>query len=204
MLAHKIAFKETHALIIVNQDVGNIPPRVTFCYESVWSVKGLTLTARFMGPTRGPSGADRTQVGPCWPHEFCYLGTFMNYFVVISNMVNYKNIASRYVYTQIFTYQPKHSFFIIYKTYFLSYMYISICIYISENVHSGINDINTKRVILSLNKVLNGCTYLTYCSVALIFELSEHYFFFRVWYDTFGVCNLSSTFFQWQNILVKE
>ena len=27
----------------------------------------------FMEPTWGPSGADRTQVGPCWPHEFCYL-----------------------------------------------------------------------------------------------------------------------------------
>ena len=27
-----------------------------------------------MGPTWGPSGADRTQVGPCWPHELCYLG----------------------------------------------------------------------------------------------------------------------------------
>ena len=33
-----------------------------------------TLIARFMGPTWGPSGADRTQVGPCWPHELCYLG----------------------------------------------------------------------------------------------------------------------------------
>ena len=30
--------------------------------------------ARFMGPTWGPSEADRTQVGPCWPHEPCYLG----------------------------------------------------------------------------------------------------------------------------------
>ena len=31
-----------------------------------------------MGPTWGPSGTDRTQVGPmlalCWPHELCYLG----------------------------------------------------------------------------------------------------------------------------------
>ena len=27
-----------------------------------------------MGPTWGPSGADRTQVGPCWPNELCYLG----------------------------------------------------------------------------------------------------------------------------------
>ena len=28
----------------------------------------------FMGPTWDPSGATRTQVTPCWPHEFCYLG----------------------------------------------------------------------------------------------------------------------------------
>ena len=27
-----------------------------------------------MEPTWGQSGADRTQLGPCWPHEFCYLG----------------------------------------------------------------------------------------------------------------------------------
>ena len=33
-----------------------------------------TLIARFMGPTWGPSGADRTQVGPCCPHELRYLG----------------------------------------------------------------------------------------------------------------------------------
>ena len=33
-----------------------------------------TLIARFMGPTWAPSGADRTQVGPCWPPEPCYLG----------------------------------------------------------------------------------------------------------------------------------
>ena len=32
------------------------------------------LIARFMGPTWSPSVADRTQVGPCWPHELCYLG----------------------------------------------------------------------------------------------------------------------------------
>ena len=33
--------------------------------------------ARFLGPTWGPSGADRTQVAPCWPHELCYLGCFI-------------------------------------------------------------------------------------------------------------------------------
>ena len=31
------------------------------------------LIARSMGPTWGPSGADRTQVGPCWPHKLCHL-----------------------------------------------------------------------------------------------------------------------------------
>ena len=34
------------------------------------------LIAWFMGPTLGPSGADRTQWAPCWPHESCYLGLF--------------------------------------------------------------------------------------------------------------------------------
>ena len=38
-----------------------------------------SLIARFMGPTWGPSGADRTQVGPCWPHELCYLGWINDY-----------------------------------------------------------------------------------------------------------------------------
>ena len=34
-----------------------------------------SLIAMFMGPTWGPPGADRTQVGaPYWPHEPCYLG----------------------------------------------------------------------------------------------------------------------------------
>ena len=33
----------------------------------------VTLIARFMETTWGPSGADRTQVAPCWPHELCYL-----------------------------------------------------------------------------------------------------------------------------------
>ena len=38
------------------------------------SFSAAALIARFMGPTWGPSGADRTQVGSCWPHESCYLG----------------------------------------------------------------------------------------------------------------------------------
>ena len=39
-----------------------------FCYIAV------AVTTRFMRPTWGQPGADRTQVGPCWPHEPCYLG----------------------------------------------------------------------------------------------------------------------------------
>ena len=48
------------------------------------NVGALTLIARFMGPTWGPPGADRTQVGPrwapCWPHGPCSLGTYWNIF----------------------------------------------------------------------------------------------------------------------------
>ena len=32
--------------------------------------------ARFMGPTWGPPGPCRPQMGPCWPHEPCYLVHF--------------------------------------------------------------------------------------------------------------------------------
>ena len=37
--------------------------------KNMWS-----LVARFMGPTWGTPGADRTQVGPMLPHELCSLG----------------------------------------------------------------------------------------------------------------------------------
>ena len=45
-------------------------------------IRQPSLIAKFMGPTWGPPGADRTcqpQVGPCWPHEPCYLGYYMGY-----------------------------------------------------------------------------------------------------------------------------
>ena len=38
----------------------------------------LTLTTKFMVSTWGLSGVDRAQVGPCWPHELCYLGSPAN------------------------------------------------------------------------------------------------------------------------------
>ena len=34
------------------------------------------LIARFMGPPWGPSGADRTHMGPMLAHELCYLGSY--------------------------------------------------------------------------------------------------------------------------------
>ena len=43
-----------------------------------------TLIARFMGLTWGPPGADRTQVGPCWPHELSYLGAVHSWYLVVS------------------------------------------------------------------------------------------------------------------------
>ena len=36
------------------------------CYQS--------QITKFMGSTWGPPGACRPQMGPCWPHEPCYLG----------------------------------------------------------------------------------------------------------------------------------
>ena len=37
------------------------------------------LKARLMGPTWGPSGADRW--APCWSHERCYLGLMVRFFI---------------------------------------------------------------------------------------------------------------------------
>ena len=48
---------------------------IQFCESSYVLYRSITLIAGFMGPTWGPSGADRTQVGPCWSHEPCSLGT---------------------------------------------------------------------------------------------------------------------------------
>ena len=44
------------------------------CPWSLFWTTGLTLIARFMGPTWGPPAADRTQVGPILPREPCSLG----------------------------------------------------------------------------------------------------------------------------------
>ena len=33
---------------------------------------------KFMGPTWGPPGSYRPQMGPCWPHEPCYQGDLLN------------------------------------------------------------------------------------------------------------------------------
>ena len=39
-----------------------------------------TQIARSMGPTWGPPGSCRPQMGPCWPHEPCYQGNFWQTF----------------------------------------------------------------------------------------------------------------------------
>ena len=45
--------------------------------ERKHAIYSSSLIARFMWSTWGPSGADRTQVAPWWPHELCYLGYIM-------------------------------------------------------------------------------------------------------------------------------
>ena len=41
-------------------------PALHVSLEWYLAIKNTTQIARFMGPTWGPSGADRTQVGPMW------------------------------------------------------------------------------------------------------------------------------------------
>ena len=42
-------------------------------WHTVWAFI-QTQIAMFMGPTLGPPGSCRPQMGPCWPHEPCYQG----------------------------------------------------------------------------------------------------------------------------------
>ena len=44
-----------------------------------WTKQGTSLIARFMGPTWGPSGADRTKVGPMLGPWTWLLGIFLQY-----------------------------------------------------------------------------------------------------------------------------
>ena len=46
--------------------------------DTTWTrVYPSSLIARFMGPTWGPSGTDRTGWwAPFWPNELCYLGSY--------------------------------------------------------------------------------------------------------------------------------
>ena len=56
-------------------------PVATFVYVRRYSTKGCTessLIARFMGPTWGPSGADRTHVGPMSAQWTLLSGVFSN------------------------------------------------------------------------------------------------------------------------------
>ena len=55
------------------------------CIHQCHLVAVTALIARFARPPRGPSGADRTQMGPCWLHELCYLG-------VASGFIQYRFI----------------------------------------------------------------------------------------------------------------
>ena len=48
------------------------------CY-SILRYIALSQIAKFMGPTWGPPGSCRPQMGLCWPHEPCYRGYYMLY-----------------------------------------------------------------------------------------------------------------------------
>ena len=64
-----VRFAGTHTLMPVNT-----PPPLAY---PVW-LKG-TMIARFMGPIRGPSGADRTQVGPMLATWTLLYGEFLKH-----------------------------------------------------------------------------------------------------------------------------
>ena len=55
---------------VASRNKGPIMPKACPCHNGSM----VSLIARSMGPTWGPSGAERTRWDPCWPHKLCYLG----------------------------------------------------------------------------------------------------------------------------------
>ena len=68
-----LAIKHSPCSVSSHKYPWNIP--VTWRPHVMNTFRITTTWARFIGPTWGPSGADRTRVAPCWPHELCSLGT---------------------------------------------------------------------------------------------------------------------------------
>ena len=88
----------------------------------------ITLIARFMGSTWDPPGADRTQVGQCWPHELCYV-----YKLSINDSFPQTKLQRYFVTTTI------HQ---IHKSHKKNLSHIPQCIIQNRNVHiSVLNDV---------------------------------------------------------------
>ena len=71
-----------------------------FPYVEKWS----SQIAKYMGPTWGPPGSCRPQMGPCWPHEPCYQGCAASYFIA----QDYSNeVASQEQYCDLCILRPE-------------------------------------------------------------------------------------------------
>ena len=75
-----------HKFLLINFNYGNS----YFClftisavdiamYNQVFTVNTITQKAKFLGPTWGPPGSCRPQMGLCWHHRPCYQGICHEY-----------------------------------------------------------------------------------------------------------------------------
>ena len=61
-----------------SQKASNAKLWCSLCCQPEQAVGWMSLIARFMGPTWGPSGVG-PRWAPCWSHEPCYLGCIVMY-----------------------------------------------------------------------------------------------------------------------------
>ena len=87
-----------------------------------------------MGPTWGPSGADRTQVAPCWPHELCYLG-YYRYREQVWSLVHG---TYKHTYIQYMTFVMIYVFAVMYLTSYTKYMYYALVLQNKINGYIGV------------------------------------------------------------------
>ena len=58
----------------LNSRYAHVCGKVVYIHYNPRNIYTTIPVSKVHGLKWGLSGADRTQVGPCWPHELCYLG----------------------------------------------------------------------------------------------------------------------------------
>ena len=72
----------------LNYDLATLMHWITISRAANLRLSRFSQITRFMGPTWGPPGSCRPQMGPCWSHEPCYQGFLLQLNALITHRVH--------------------------------------------------------------------------------------------------------------------